>query len=146
MLEGRSTMTSRLGGARQAAGLIVLALMAACAAAGQQQMIVGNWLAEDIGGEGAIDRAQSVIEFDGEGGVYGSGGCNRFNGPVTLDGNTVQFGLLIATRRACPAAQMDQEDKFLGALYSVRSYRFEGSFLLMSNEAGDDLLRLTRLE
>lgn len=138
-------MSNRLGGARLAVGLIVLTVMTGCATAGQRQTIVGRWLVEDIGGRGVVDIAQSTVEFDGEGGVHGSGGCNLVNGPVAIERGNLRFGLLITTRRACPPALMDQEEKFLVALYSVRSYRLEGPFLLMSNEAGDDVLKLTRL-
>jgi len=39
---------------------------------------VGSWLAEDIGGGGAIDRLQTTLEITADGKAFGSGGCNRY--------------------------------------------------------------------
>jgi heat shock protein HslJ len=50
-------------------------------------LIGTSWLAEDIGGRGVIDRAQTTISFEPEGRVAGSGGCNRYFGAVTIKGD-----------------------------------------------------------
>jgi putative lipoprotein len=106
-----------------------------------------SWLAEDIGGRGVLDRAQTTITFDTEGGVAGSGGCNRYFGPVTLKGDSVSFGNLGATRMACVPALMDQEQRFFDALAATRSYRFgnPGHELVFLGENGALLVRFSPL-
>jgi len=139
-------MSIRFGPLRLMAGLIAVSLLAACAQGTMPAPLEGNWLVEDIGGRGVIDRARSTIAFDDQGRVSGSGGCNQFNGPVAIQESSLTFGPLASTRRACTGALMDQEDRFFAALDAARSYRYDGSFLLLFNEPGDVLLRLTRLE
>jgi heat shock protein HslJ len=115
----------------------------------QPRSLIGTaWLAEDIGGRGVIDRAQTTMVFDAEGQVSGSGGCNRYFGPVSIDGTAIAFGSLGATGKACVPALMDQEQKFLGALAMTRSYRFEqpGDKLVFLSEDGTPLIRFTPLE
>ncbi len=114
----------------------------------QQPSLIGPaWLAEDIGGRGVIDRAQTTMTFDAEGQVTGSGGCNRYFGPVSIDGTAISFGSLGATRKACVPALMDQEPKFFGALAMARSYRFEqpGDKLVFLDEEGTPLVRFSPL-
>lgn len=114
----------------------------------QQPSLIGSaWLAEDIGGRGVIDRAQTTMTFDPEGQINGSGGCNRYFGPVSIDGTAISFGSLGATRKACVPALMDQEQKFFGALAMTRSYRFDqpGHKLVFLGEEGALLLRFSPL-
>lgn len=139
-------MTRRLGLIEVVASLMAIPLLVACEVSELPPSIDGNWLAEDIGGRGVIDRAQSTFAFNDQGGVSGSGGCNQFSGPVEKWGASLTIGPLVSTRRACAPALMDQEDRFLAALEAVRSYRFDGPFLLMEDEAGEEVLRFTRLE
>jgi len=40
------------------------------------------WLADDIGGRGVVDRAQSTLEFAKPGQIGGLAGCNRYFGPA----------------------------------------------------------------
>lgn len=85
----------------------------------------GKWLAEDIFGGGVIDRLQTVIEIAADGTVSGSGGCNRFHGKATIEGERIQFGPLAGTRMACTPAAMDQEHKFHQALSAAKSFRLQ---------------------
>jgi putative lipoprotein len=116
-------------------------------AAMQSPLIGTSWLAEDIGGRGVIDNAQTTITFDAEGRVAGSGGCNRYFGPVTIEGSAISFGDIGATRMACVPALMDQEQKFFGALAATRSYRFDdpGNKLVFLGEDGTMLVRFSPL-
>lgn len=114
----------------------------------QPSLIGPTWLAEDIGGRGVIDRAQTTITFDAEGQVTGSGGCNRYFGPVTIEGSAIGFGQIGTTRKACVPALMGQEQRFFGALALTRSFRFDepGHKLVFLGEAGLALVRFTPLE
>ena len=139
-------MSKRLGLPGLLPGLICIALLGACARGTMPASLDGNWLVEDIGGRGVIDRARSTIAFDDQGRVSGSGGCNQFNGPVSIEGSSLTFGPLASTRRACTEALMNQEDRFFAALDAARTYRYDGSYLFLSDQYGNDILRLTRLE
>jgi putative lipoprotein len=114
-------------------------------AAAPASLVGGDWLAEDIGGGGVLDRPQSTITFGPDQAAYGSGGCNRFRGSATISGDTLRFGPLASTMMACPPAVMDQERKFLDALEATRSYRFEGPFLYFLDASGAKLVTFTRL-
>ena len=107
-----------------------------------------SWLAEDIGGRGVIDRAQTTISFEPEGRVAGSGGCNRYFGSVTIKGDAITFSKKLgATMMACAPALMDQERRFFDALAATRSYRFDdpGHKLVFLGEDGALLVRFSQV-
>lgn len=105
---------------------------------------VGEWLAEDILGGGVIDNAQTTLQVAADGSVSGNGGCNRFSGKATIDGDAITFGPLASTRMACAEALMNQEQKFHDALARVAAFRVEpdtGKLVLLDGEGGE-LVRL----
>lgn len=103
-----------------------------------------TWVVEDIGGRGVVDRAQTDLVLSPEGRAAGRGGCNRFTGGYTLDGASLRFGALAATRMACAPALMDQEGRFFAAMAEVRGWRMEQGRLLLTDGGGGALLRLSR--
>jgi heat shock protein HslJ/phosphoserine phosphatase len=108
--------------------------------------LIGKWLAEDIAGQGVIDRAQSTIEIRADGSVGGSTAVNRYNGMATIDGDQISFGPLATTRMAGPAAVMDQESKFTKALAQVARFRIDPNGLLYLIDAdGEDLIRFSSI-
>lgn len=107
--------------------------------------LVGEWLAEDIGGRGVTDNLQSTLRFDANGVVSGIGGCNHFNGSYSSAASNLRLGPLAATRKACAPAAMDQESKFFAALAGVRLARVEGPFLFLYSAGGRQLVKLIRL-
>jgi heat shock protein HslJ len=112
----------------------------------QRRLIGAAWLAEDIGGRGVIDNAQSTVAFEAGGGVSGLAGCNRLRGSARVEGAQLVFGPLATTRKMCVPALMDQERKFLAALAATRTFRFEGAYLRFYGAAGAELVRFTRLD
>jgi putative lipoprotein len=140
---------------RNLAAVATLVVLAGCTGSAENTMaetasadLIGtSWLAEDIGGRGVIDNAQTTITFDAEGSVAGSGGCNRYFGPVTIEGSAISFGDFGATRMACVPALMDQEQKFFDALAATQSYRFDdpGNKLVFLGEDGTTLVRFSPL-
>jgi putative lipoprotein len=140
---------------RNLALVATLVVLAGCTGSAENTMaettpadLIGtSWRAEDIGGRGVIDNAQTTITFDAEGRVAGSGGCNRYFGPVTIEGSAISFGDIGATRMACVPALMDQEQKFFDALAATQSYRFDdpGNKLVFLGEDGTMLVRFSPL-
>jgi len=105
------------------------------------------WLADDIGGRGVVDRAQSTLEFAKAGQIGGLAGCNRYFGPVTLDGDTISFDNLGSTRMMCADALMDQEQRFFQALSAAKRFELthEGQILRMYANDGAPVLRFSRI-
>lgn len=108
--------------------------------------LAGKWLVEDIAGRGVVDSAQTTIEFVDDGKVAGSTSVNRYSGSVTIDGNKIQLGRMMSTRRAGPPALMDQEAKFLRAMEQVKTFRIaETGLLYFTNAEGQDVLRCSKM-
>ncbi len=85
----------------------------------------GRWLAEDIGGGGVLDRVQTTLEIAPDGGISGSGGCNRFTGKAILSGASLSIGPVASTRMACTPAAMAQEARFFKVLEQAKGWRID---------------------
>ncbi|MDA7418461.1 META domain-containing protein [Xenophilus arseniciresistens] len=67
------------------------------------------------------------VQFDLQGRVSGSGGCNRLSGGFTRNGAQLRLSQLGATRMACAdAARSALETAFFQALQTTASYRLSG--------------------
>lgn len=108
---------------------------------------VGRWLAEDIRGGGVMDYLQTVLVIRPNGGVGGSGGCNTIGGSANISGDSIRFGQLVSTMKACTPAAMNQERKFLDTLKDVRSWRIDGprQKLILSDGRGRPIVVLARM-
>jgi heat shock protein HslJ len=95
-------------------------------------LLIGQtWVVEDIAGGGVIDNARATLGFDAAGRVFGTGSCNRYNGPATLTGETLSFGALASTSMACPDAVMTQERRFFDALAEVSRFDIDDTAALI---------------
>jgi heat shock protein HslJ len=131
------TRTLRLGTAAIALGVLMAG--AGCTAADEpdQPGLTGTtWRAETIMGRPVIDSSASTITFEADGRVHGRGGCNRYFGSGTADGEQLSFGPLGATKMACAPALMDQETRFFQALGSAERWRLDEHGLLLTHSAG----------
>jgi putative lipoprotein len=86
------------------------------------------------------DDVEMTIAFEA-GGVSGSGGCNRFTGPYEQDGESISVRRLASTRMACAEEVMSAEQAYHSALESVTSWSATGGVLVLSDSAGEALLR-----
>lgn len=112
---------------------------------------------------GSIDGEWSIVEVDGskinannsenapfmgfntkESRVYGSTGCNRLTGAVTADAKTgaINLSKMGSTRMMC--ANMDTENKVLGALATVKTFKAKGKTLQLCNESGKIVIVLEK--
>lgn len=113
--------------------------------------LVGTaWLAEAIGGDtvavGVADGATSTLGFVEPGQVAGRGGCNRYFGDVTIDGQSIKFGKLGSTMMACPPPAMEQEKRFMEALGAARRFALKDGTLTLFGDGADPLIRFTQLQ
>ena len=95
----------------------------------------GEWLVEDIGGRGVIDRSQTTLTFDENGRLTGNTSCNNYFADYQTAGAILEIGAAGATKRACPPAVMDQESRFLSLLNDVKSYEINdtGTLILFTS-------------
>jgi heat shock protein HslJ len=105
-----------------------------------------KWLAEQIGSARLAGDIQSSLEFGTPDRVTGKAGCNRFTGAFHRDGQKLSFGQFATTRMMCPAPMMEQEEAFLKALATVRSFELTADGkLLLFDAAAAPVLRFTPL-
>lgn len=91
------------------------------------------------GVQSVVEGSEATAEFDDEGRVTGSSGCNRYMGPYTVDGETIEVGDLAGTRMACEdPALTEQEELFLAALEQATVARVDGDTLELRD--GEDAL------
>lgn len=108
--------------------------------------LVGAWLLEDLGGRGVMDTVETTIVFDDDGGVSGSGGCNRYTGSYTLENGQLDLGPMAATKMMCSKAVMEQETGFLVALGEIERVAVDGPSLLITFAGSEMPLRFTRTD
>ncbi len=120
---------------------LVSALLSACEAfGGKDPTLTGTyWRLVELEGKpaepGAEDREiHLVLEADIEK-VRGYAGCNNFTGGFETDGQSLSFGPVAATRRAC-IGNMDQELDFLNALDRTERYTLTGDELVLYDNKG----------
>ncbi len=82
-----------------------------------KSLLTGHtWLVEDIAGGGVIDSSHVTIQFDPDGQLSGSGGCNRYHGQYELTGENLATDRIASTLMACVPALDQQERRFLDVL------------------------------
>lgn len=76
-----------------------------------------------------------------DGTVSGFTGCNQYNGPYTIDGDSLEIGQLAQTQMACegPADRIEQD--YVAALAGVAGWSLDGDDLVLSDADGAELLR-----
>jgi heat shock protein HslJ len=67
--------------------------------------------------------------------MSGFAGCNRMFGSYELDGTSLHFGSVGATRMMCPDA-MEIENAFMAALSATRSYMLKDGALALADSSG----------
>jgi heat shock protein HslJ len=79
-----------------------------------------------------------TLNFDEEGQLFGSAGCNQYSGGYELDGRSLTIGPLASTRMAClEEGIMAQETAFLQALEAAHSVSLIEDRLTISYEGGE---------
>jgi heat shock protein HslJ len=85
------------------------------------------------------------VEFQPDGKITGSGGCNRFFGGYTISGNRIKIGPLASTRKACPGL-LRVETAFFATLQAASSFEQTGTTLVLFDDAGAKLAQFVRAE
>ncbi len=102
----------------------------------------GPWTVRVISGD-TVTATAPTMQFDETGRVSGTTSCNQYSGPYTLTGEGLAFGPVIATKRACEAPLMQQEQRFLQVLAMVARFELPapGELRLLTNDGGSIVAR-----
>lgn len=128
-----------------AVALALFAYLSTCAHAGPQ-LAGSEWRPQEIGGVDVPAEADMFVRFGGEGRLEGHGGCNGFFGSYRLSGEAIEIGPIGATQMACPEPVMDREFRFLQGLENARRFTRDRVDLLLSDDAGNALMRLVQTD
>lgn len=86
---------------------------------------------------------EQYVAFRPNGEINGYGGCNRFFGDYTQDGETLKIGALASTKKYC-ADVMDAETTFLKTLQNTRRINATHLMLTLFDADGAELIQLRR--
>ncbi len=101
--------------------------------------LAASWVATELNGKPVSGLTLDYTTDK----VSGSGGCNHFNGPISIEDDAVQIGPLAATKMLCEG-KSDIETQYFLALESARSFVVEGDTLTLKAEDGHDLLKFKK--
>ena len=110
-----------------------------------ESMLKTSWIATKIyGADATAGRSTLTVDEDESGELIASGStaCNNYRGGVTIDGVSIEFGLLAATRRLCTPAINGQEQAFLEALEAARYWARAGSTLKLLDANNEAIMEL----
>lgn len=102
-----------------------------------------EWVVEDIGGGGIIDRSRVTLNFGADGRLWGRASCNTYQGDYTLTGESLTLALSATTMMACAPALMDQESKVFDLLARVHAFELDPTGALIL-KIGDERVLLAR--
>lgn len=95
------------------------------------------------GSEWGLRDTDQFIAFKSEGEVSGNGGCNNFFGSYTQTGNSITFGPLASTKKACQG-KMEAEAQFLNSIQNARAFDATHLEMTLLDENDRIILRLQR--
>ena len=103
-----------------------------------------NWLIVDINGS-IVGGETYQLSFDGEGRLSGQAGCNRFSGPYSQSGRTLNPGAIVSTRMACPGDRGRDEARVLELLRGPVLINYRGGMImsLQENNGGGPAIFVT---
>lgn len=122
----------------------VMLLLAACVSAYREpappaapDLAGTHWTVTAIDGRDTLNRSDLTADFGVDGRINGDSGCNRFSGPYVQTGNTVNFGEVLSTRRACAETDRQrQEDRLLAVLHGATTAQLVRGELQLRGHSG----------
>ncbi|RZU02776.1 META domain-containing protein [Rivibacter subsaxonicus] len=103
-----------------------------------------SWVASEVD-PGRSDGRKPTVVFGAKDApeVTGFGGCNNFFGGARMDGDKLKIGPLAQSMMMCEDGAMKAERTMHQKLDATRGARMDGDKLLLVDEAGAVLLRLS---
>jgi heat shock protein HslJ len=114
------------------AAAAVLALSEACVAQESEDgPLAAHWVATELAGAAVAGLTLDAAADK----VSGSGGCNTFTGPISIEDDAIEIGPLVATKKMCEG-KSELEASYLAALEAARSFSVQGGRLTLKGEDG----------
>lgn len=105
-----------------------------------RELLLGEWIIEDLNGKAPLDSSRISLKLNAEGHFNGMASCNRYSGNYQLSGESIQFGDIRATKRACSPTLRHQEQLFFSLLSSINRFdRDATGALILSSHDGKTL-------
>lgn len=101
-----------------------------------------EWRAERLGTTAFDAEALPTLTVDDAGKAFGSTGCNRYTGKLTISGAKLTAGPMAQTKMFCMGPGGQNELRFSSAIRSATSWRLDGTALVIETASGT--LRFTR--
>ena len=103
-----------------------------------------HWNLVSFGSPGAeqpLVEGSTITLMLAGGQAGGSGGCNSYGGTYQEDGNSITFGEITRTERACVDERVtEQEQRYFQALETASEYEVVGEQLHITYDAGNGLM------
>lgn len=102
------------------------------------------WRAETIGGDPVLAAAETTLSIAGDMRAGGRGGCNSYFAQARIEGESLRFSAVAATRMACATTDAtEQEASFFAALASTRYWQLRDGKLVLLDASRRDIAVLT---
>jgi len=104
----------------------------------------GGWRVRSIADASVPVGVTITMEFGTGGRISGRSGCNRYTGSFAYAGETLKLSQLAGTHMACPAPQMEAEQRFHAAVAQVTRVQLSDNRELVLSDSLGPLLVLDR--
>lgn len=101
--------------------------------------LTANWTATELNGK-PVEGLTLDYTTDR---ASGTGGCNQFKGPITIEDDAIQIGPLASTKMMCEG-KSEIEAQYFSALEAARSFVVQGNTMTLKAEDGRDLVKFKR--
>jgi heat shock protein HslJ len=106
-----------------------------------------SWLLASLGDQNALPTPAVTANFNEDGSLTGSGGCNSYSFSYELEGNKLTISSVgPVTLMACPDPIMQQEAAYFAALGEVATYQTQGDTLELLAANGNVVATFTALQ
>ena len=120
---------------------LITILLTACTASQSGGELTGQmWVMTQLWGKAPVANTGISAQFNSDGTVSGSAGCNRYTGQYTTIGNSITISNVASTMMACEQPVMDQESAYLKALSEAKTYTAKDKSLTLFGADGKPLV------
>jgi len=104
---------------------------------GRSTLPGAEWVVQDVGGKGIIDRSRATLQFTADGQLSGRASCNRYIASYATNGDRIHVAPQAAmTLMACPEALMNQERRFMDLLKTTKRWLIDNTGALRLEKMG----------
>ena len=120
-----------------------VAFVAAACGGGDGRQLEGTFWVLESGRDVPLEPGITATASFRDDTVRGYTGCNQYTAPYKAEGESLEIGAVASPRMACPPPRDVIEQAYVAALDDVASWSTDGDTLVLSDAAGDELLRYT---